>query len=189
MAFAYIYPPPLGYDLTYLSETFPEHHHGQLENARHKIGHAMHEFFLGQDSASHKPRADVRETLKKYYLDIELPGLNTTEGLSLKWFNRRTLILSAKVERPELKDEEIADASAEHSTEDAKGQSKPENPIHILKSERQIGQYFRMFEFSADVDHESMKSKLQNGLLRIELDKKPHEHVQPKEVKVEHIDS
>jgi HSP20 family molecular chaperone IbpA len=187
MSFTYIYPPPLGYPLTYLGETFPEHH-APLEHTRQKVGHAVHDFFVGHGPGSHTPRADVRETMRRYYIDIELPGLNTTEGLNLKWFNRRTLIISTKIERPELKDEEPHEPTAPSTeeSEDTKEQPKPENPVHILKSERQTGQFFRMFEFSADVDHDSMELKLQYGLLRIMLAKKPHEQVQHKQITVEH---
>jgi len=180
MAFFDIYSPPLGYPFTYLAETFPEHH-WPAEHTRHKIGHAMHNLFVGDGTDSHGPRTEIRETLGKYYLDIELPGLTTKEKLDIKWSNRRTLTIRTTIDRPDIREEDIPDhgqLSLKESERNTENQSKPENSIHILKSERQIGPFLRTFLFSVDVDHETMEVKLQHGLLRIIVTKSPHEQVQ-----------
>src|SRR5947209_7532296 len=96
------------YQVTYVDETFPAHH-WPFEHMRHAARHAMHDIlnpYVGEYAYS--PRTDIHETVKKFYIDIELPGLRSKEDLNLTWTNTNTLLLRANIHRSEIHpDEEV----------------------------------------------------------------------------------
>ena len=182
MAMYYIYNRP-PYDTTVVSQTFPEHHF-PLEHTRHKVGHAISDFFSPFDGPHFlTPRADIRETAKKFYIDIELPGVSSKDKVGVKWTNDMTLLVDVIIKRPEINEDQ------EELSEADKEARKGQNAVHLLSHGRQIGQLVRSFYFSVEVEHETMEAKLAYGLLSIVVEKKPHEQKKAKTVEVEHLDS
>ena len=100
MEFYYNYPPAPPYAVTYLHNSFPEHHH-LFEHTRQRIGAA---YGHSHQNDIYNPHIDVRETEEKYYIDIELPGLQSKEALSLTWINGRTLLMPATISRPQIEE-------------------------------------------------------------------------------------
>jgi len=176
----YFYPPPLWNPNTLVNETYPERHF-PLEDARHTLGHTIHDFFIDPDGATYTPRADIRETPQKYYIDVEFPGLGSAADLLIRWSNPRVIVISGNIRR-NLIPEDKQLAAAPDTDDDANTQHlrKKDNLVHYLKRERHIGKSIRAFEFVAEVDHDSLMVKLQHGLLKISIDKKPHEEIKNK---------
>jgi HSP20 family molecular chaperone IbpA len=168
------------YQVTYIDETFPDHHL-PFEHMRHAVGHAMHNMlnpYIGE--FTHSPRTDVRETVAKFYIDVELAGLRSKDDLTLTWTNANTLLLKATIHRPEIEPDK-------ESAEPVDEKEAPKRAVvHALVKERYVGKVARSFSFFVDVNAETMKARLLNGVLHIILEKMPHEQVQPKAVEVEH---
>ncbi|KAF2098685.1 HSP20-like chaperone [Rhizodiscina lignyota] len=171
----YYAPPP--YTITSVHKSFPEHHHA-LEHARHSLAHGIHNAFTPPNQIP-APRADIRETLHNYYVDVELPGVQSQEHLKVKWLSGSTLIVEATKERSEIK--EAPEAGAE-----APKEGEPETAVHQLVREREIGTLVRAFEFPVAVDREKLKAKLSSGLLSLVVPKAEEAKVEHKDVEVDH---
>lgn len=171
----YYYPPTYyfsqpPYNLTHLSRTFPEHHL-PFEHTWQSISHGLHNA-LAVNEQFPSMKADVRETLHNYYIDVEIPGIESQEHLKLKWTNASTLLVEATKERkmiPETADEK--------------------NPVHQLVSERHVGCLIRALDFPVPVNREGLTAKLQYGLLSVVVPKAEDAKVQHVEVPVEHTGS
>jgi HSP20 family protein len=187
MAYIYLYPPER-YTTTSVNRTFPEHH-WPLENTRHKVGDAFHDFFRPYEQDIRTPHTDIRETVKKYYMEIELPGLNSKADYSLKWTGSRTLLVQAEIKRPEVEEELALPPSESPVSPESDPQQKPIHTVHFLTRERRIGTYARAFYFYADVDHDLLEAKLQHGILHIAVPKKEAEQKEAKHVEVKHGES
>jgi HSP20 family molecular chaperone IbpA len=178
------YPPEMLYT-TFIHKSFPEHHY-PLEQARHRLGSLIKSIYEEQPYAV--PKADVRETTKAFFIDVELPGLEATEKLKLTWTNSRTLLVEVDLMRPPLPAAEVppADKGAEEGNElteanvssrnkNEKDTSKPTSDdsqkVHIVVRERWQGLVERAFSFPVDVEHDALKAVLRWGLLRIEIPK------------------
>jgi HSP20 family molecular chaperone IbpA len=202
MALPYIYNSP-PYNTTFVHETFPTHHF-PFDNSLHKIshtighnvGHAIKEYISPYgDNNMLTPLADVRETTKAFYVDIELPGLSSKDQLVVKWINAMTLHVNATIQRPKIEEdkrEEVVGVEAAESVEG--GTTKPtagvprDDAVHILIHDRRVGQFVRSFYFFVEVEQETMETMFSNGLLRIVVQKKPHEQKEVKSVHVDHLD-
>jgi HSP20 family molecular chaperone IbpA len=183
----YPYPPTPLYDTADLKQTFPSHH-GLTENMRNRINALLH---LNPDGEMHTPRADVRETQQKYYIDIELPGIPGKDGVTLVWTNRKTLFVKASVSRPHIPEPpepttvrddshvKKVESKEEHQKEDA-----PTGFSHLIVRERMIGLFERAFHFPTDMDHESLTATLESGVLQIIITKQEHEQVVGKKIEV-----
>lgn len=149
----------------------------------------------------HTPRSDIRETEHAFYIDVELPGVDSKEHLKLEWTSRRTLFLEARIRRSNttIEGAEIAQdvtSSAEDKADENglyKLRSEAElqaesskHAVHLTAAERKVGLLSRAFDFPVDVDRDAMKAKIQYGVLRIEVQKKESEKVEKKTVDVEH---
>jgi HSP20 family molecular chaperone IbpA len=200
----YYYPPELDHD-THLPKTFPEHH-WPLEHTRHTIAHGLHG--LIKDSIP-QPRADVRETLKNYYIDVELSGVDSKSHIKLKWLNSRTLYLEVLKEARKITETEDIDSAlpshpsdgttdikeadgsaaddAKTATENKEAEKKAptELAVHGLVKERDIGYVKRAFSFPVDVNIDGMVAKLHHGVLEITL-AKANPAVKHHETVVEH---
>lgn len=219
MAFYYGYPYPPEYApepwrTTYIPRHYPEKHY-PLEHFRHMVGHTLsnvadgfvHPF--GTEQPIHTPRIDIRESKSKYYIDIELPGLEVKENLTIKWLNARTLLLETKMERPKIEEDEptgeqtngnaaAAEPSSEVITQSNKNRKDDSNidendhtkgkDTALTVHERHIGGLARAFSFPTEVSHEQLEANLHAGLLRMKVPKKEINEVMPehKEVKVKH---
>jgi HSP20 family molecular chaperone IbpA len=199
MAFNPYYPRAAPYPEITIHETFPEHHL-PLDQTGHKIGHAIKGWFAGVEGTGpmRTLHADIRETQQKFYVDVELPGLQKKD-LSVKWVNDATLLVTADIQRPnieEVKEKQDDVAAGVHSTDQEKSNNGSigiaadhHGPIHLLSHGRHLGRCASSFFFTADIDHDTMEANLKDGLLRIQVNKKPHAQKPAREVEVKHHDT
>lgn len=108
------------------------------------------------------PAVDAREDDKGYLVEVELPGL-TEKDIKLE-IKDGVLSLSTAVKTEEGSEESVVGK--------------------WLRRERREFSFARSFELPDDVDAEKVSAKLRDGLLRIELPKKPTEAPKVIEVKV-----
>jgi len=186
MALVYMYSPP-PFQTTYIDPTFPERHF-PFEHTRHRIGSAISEInpFAGEKIEHiYTPHSDIRETAKKFYIDVELPGLTPKDNLEVRWIdNEKAIIVDATIKRPEIVEEESGEAVKAQPGE-AKKDATEENPVHVLTHERRVGRFVRSFDFGGEVNHETMDVRISNGLLRIILEKAPRKEKKAKTVEVQ----
>jgi len=108
-------------------------------------------------TASFVPAVDIYEDEKKVVLKLEVPGIQ----------------------------EKDLDVSVENNTLTVKGERKfasEEKEENFHRIERRYGSFYRAFTLPQTVDTESIDAKYENGVLKIELKKKPE--AQPKQIKV-----
>jgi HSP20 family protein len=108
-------------------------------------------------TASFVPPVDIYEDEKKVLLKLEVPGL----------------------------EEKDLDVSVENNTLTVKGErkfEKEEKEENFHRIERRYGSFFRAFTLPSTVDTEHVKADYHNGILKLELGKKPE--AQPKQIKV-----
>jgi len=108
-------------------------------------------------AASFVPAVDIYEDEKKVLLKLEVPGIEQKD-------------LDVRVENHTLT------VKGERKFE---GEEKEEN-FHRI--ERRYGSFFRAFTLPTTVDTENVKADYQNGVLKLELVKKPE--AQPRQIKV-----
>ncbi|KAK5942164.1 hypothetical protein PMZ80_006119 [Knufia obscura] len=195
--YGYFYPPyyvPEPWRTTYVQQHYPERHY-PLEHFRHGLANAVsplvHPF--GHDPRVHSPLADIRETKDAYYIEIELPGVDSKDNLEIKWTSGRTLLMQTKVTRPkiEVAAGDASDKKDQDKNEDSKGDAGENKAIALTLHERRIGPFARAFSFPTKVNHENLEAILRAGLLRIKVMKKEVEDVHPdhKNVEVTHADA
>lgn len=195
MSFVFVYPQDSQYVTTPLNTTFPQTH-WPLQDTIHKVGHAVHGIVHPHDAPDIRtPSADVRETVKNYYIDVELPGVGSKDELSLTWTSGRTLLVEATIKRPEIpEDVEVKKVVTPSVSERAEAAVFPEKhhhtdrPVHFLARERRFGQYGRAFHIPYDIDHDKIQTSMKSGLLRIVVPKPEIAHKEPKKVEVKHED-
>jgi HSP20 family protein len=108
-------------------------------------------------TASFVPAVDVYEDEKKVLLKLEVPGI----------------------------EEKDLDVRVENHTLTVKGERKfesEEKEENFHRIERRYGSFFRAFTLPTSVDTENVQAHYQNGVLKLELAKKPE--AQPKQIKV-----
>ncbi|KIW67290.1 hypothetical protein PV04_06555 [Phialophora macrospora] len=96
------------YPKIHIPHTYPEkgHHLHHISTIPY-MAHNLYSKFHDKDLDAHQPKTDVRETVKNFYLEVELPGVKEHTELRLRWTNSRTLLLTSKTTRPEIPDEEL----------------------------------------------------------------------------------
>jgi HSP20 family protein len=108
-------------------------------------------------TASFVPAVDVYEDDKKVVLKLEVPGI----------------------------EEKDLDVRVENHTLTVKGErkfEKEEKEENFHRIERRYGSFYRAFSLPSTVDTENVDAKYENGVLKLELKKKPE--AQPKQIKV-----
>jgi HSP20 family protein len=108
-------------------------------------------------TASFIPAVDVYEDEKKVVLKLEVPGI----------------------------EEKDLDVRVENHTLTVKGERKfsgEEKEENFHRIERRYGSFYRSFTLPSTVDTENVDAKYENGVLKLELKKKPE--AQPKQIKV-----
>ncbi len=108
-------------------------------------------------AASFAPPVDIYEDEKKVVLKLEVPGV----------------------------DEKDLDVHVENHTLTVKGErkmEKEEKEENFHRIERRYGSFFRAFTLPSTVDAENIKAEYRNGVLKLDLAKKPE--AQPKQIKV-----
>lgn len=196
----FFYPDIEPYPTTYVSHTYPEKGHHLHHLPLPYMAHKLHRTFHDKDLDVHQPKADVRETLKSFYLEVELPGIRDKSELHLRWTSMRTLLITSRTARPEIPEEELAEVTIikpaqptpepkQEVEEDTKVSSETPNKTssthstvkkepHITVHERQIGEILRAFSFPVDVDRDNTHAKLDAGLLRVVIPKVEHEQIE-----------
>lgn len=103
------YPDIDPYPTTYVSHTYPEKGHHLHHVPLPYMAHKAHKVFHDKDQDVHQPKSDVRETLKNFYIEVELAGIKDKAELHLRWTSMRTLLISSKILRPEIPEEEFTE--------------------------------------------------------------------------------
>jgi HSP20 family protein len=105
------------------------------------------------------PAVDVKEEDKRYLMEVELPGL-TDKNIELK-VEDNVLTLSSKKE-----------------------ESKEEKKNGYLLRERRSAEFCRTFVLPRDADRAEVKAEFKNGLLVVDIPKKPESQPRKIDVKV-----
>jgi HSP20 family protein len=103
------------------------------------------------------PAVDVKEEEKRYVMEVELPGL-TDKDIELK-VEDSILTLSSKKE-----------------------ESKEEKKNGYLLRERRSAEFCRTFVLPQDAERAEVKAEFKNGLLLVDIPKKPE--AQPRKIDV-----
>ncbi|KAF1345793.1 hypothetical protein BDV97DRAFT_28385 [Delphinella strobiligena] len=138
------------------------------------------------------PLFDVRETSEAYFLEGEFHGVSTTEDIKVEWTGPRTISIEANVSRVDLETEwgietepktrapeeengrpaEPKRTASGKSRKDQKARLKDRSAVRQWTCERHVGHYLRTFTFPHDVEQESVKARLSQGLLKMMILKK-----------------
>jgi len=105
------------------------------------------------------PATDIYETSENYTLTMEMPGVSK-ENLEVTLENNE-LEISGKLDK--------ADAEEKNGRE-------------LKYSEYRLGNYYRKFKVGNDINAESVKAELDNGILTVILNKS--ERVKPKRIPI-----
>jgi HSP20 family molecular chaperone IbpA len=113
---------------------------------------------------------------------VELPGIDATEDPKLTWTNSRTLLIEAKIKpsQGQTHHPRTEEVENEHNKTDQ------DQPVHVLVKERPTGTLARAFDFSVDVNHDTMTATMKNGLLALVLEKGSEEQAKRTEIQVQH---
>jgi len=98
------------------------------------------------------PVIDVRETRDSYFIEAELPGINE-KNVTLE-VKDRTLTLAT-----------LSEASKDEADSADKGR--------FIRKERREFRFTRAFDLPEDIDLEKIEAKYKDGLLTIQLPRKP----------------
>ena len=146
-----------------------------------------------QSSQTFSPRFDVREVNDTYLLDGEVPGISQSD-VEIEFSDSNTLVVkghsrrdyenvvprtakssdqatSPKSYQPTVEDED--DEGNQSSAVDSAKSSTKEVSKKYWVSERQVGQFYRMFTFPVRVNQDDVKANLKNGILSIIVPKAP----------------
>ena len=128
-----------------------------LQNRVNNLFREMNDGDSPLTTASFVPAVDVYEDSKKVVLKLEVPGI----------------------------DEKDLDIRVENNTLTVKGErkfEKEEKEENFHRIERRYGTFYRAFTLPSTVDTEHVQANYENGILKLELSKKPE--AQPKQIKV-----
>lgn len=191
---AALYPQPYAYYETPCE--IVDHPHERLH---------QHNTFLGvisrkkpdQKTYPNHPDVDFSDAISHYTVEVELPGIQDVNRISLTWTSWKTLVLTGSSFRDWQSDissqpddgkknsgtpEMTTSANKDYrddKDETAKGSSvtdseQKDGPPYLLIGERRIGTFRREFHFPVSVEVEKVEASLKAGLLRIIVPKKSH---------------
>jgi len=144
------------------------------------------------------PKFDVKELENGYELHGELAGIEQKD-VEIEFTDSQTINIRGKVEREYHQgDKSLIEGSGEQkkieshqpTVEDEDSNNKKETIVQQSKngnqaeqhkkakywvSERQVGSFSRVFNFSQPLDHDGVKASMKNGLLSIFVPKKKAE--------------
>ena len=127
---------------------------------QHRVNSLLHDFNEGESqltTAAFAPAVDIYEDSDKVTLKLEVPGI----------------------------DEKDLDVRVENHTLTVKGErkfEKDEKEENFHRIARRYGSFYRSFTLPNTVDTENIAASYTNGVLKLELSKKPE--AQPKQIKV-----
>jgi HSP20 family molecular chaperone IbpA len=139
---------------------FSEHH------LRDSSSHSKHYDDL-QDRRIH-PFVDMWETKTDYFADIDMPGVENKDCITVQWTTPRTILIETTISRPRV---ESWDTTTD-STKPEAGDKGDEEVLNWITSERRIGKAVRILFFPTDVDMAALRAKLVAGVLRIKVPKR-----------------
>ena len=128
-----------------------------LQNRVNSLFREMNEGDSPLTTASFVPAVDIYEDSRKVVLKLELPGI----------------------------EEKDLDIRVENNTLTVKGErkfEKEEKEENFHRIERRYGSFYRAFTLPSTVDAEHVGATYTNGVLKLELNKKPE--AQPKQIKI-----
>ena len=128
-----------------------------LQNRVNSLFREMNDGDSPLTTASFVPAVDIYEDTKKVVLKLEVPGL----------------------------EEKDLDVRVENNTLTVKGErkfEKEEKEENFHRIERRYGSFYRAFTLPPTLDTEHVAATYTNGVLKLELSKKPE--AQPKQIKV-----
>jgi len=128
-----------------------------FDDVNHVLGRNWRAPARTQDNNGTPFAVDVREDEKAIWLTAELPGINADD-------------LSIRVE------DDVLQISGERRFEDE------ENRDSYHRIERYYGKFERSFTLPAYVNHGGIKAEYRDGVLKLQLPKKPE--TQPRQIKV-----
>jgi len=118
---------------------------------------SLDEFFGTGGLQTRIPNVDIKENENSYIIEAELPGL-TEKDVEVKIENRNLFISTVKEEK------------------------KEEKKDTYLIRERSSYSFSRNFILPEDADADSIKGTFKNGILTLEINKKPEK--KPKSIKI-----
>ncbi|OOF96924.1 hypothetical protein ASPCADRAFT_404234 [Aspergillus carbonarius ITEM 5010] len=145
---------------------------------------------------SFTPKFDVYEADDVYHLDGELPGVEPS-NIEIEFADPHTLIIKGRVEKndvpfprttaptsatklhqPTVEDEDEIEGKEPAGSSDNRSapwvaQKQPEPTCKYWISERQTGEFHRMFTFPTRVHQDAVKANLTNGILSLLVPKEP----------------
>ena len=134
---------------------------GILENALSQFDSYMDSFFRDNFISrpervyNRLPSVDVRETETAYVIEAELPGFEEKD-VEIR-LDGNTLTIESR--RENLKNDEAAVKAGEDG--------------NYLIRERRLSAFSRSFKLPENIDHEGINASFSNGILSMELAKKP----------------
>jgi HSP20 family molecular chaperone IbpA len=144
--------------------------------------HARHWGFHWPINNAHKldqvifyPDVDVRDYKTGYAIDMELPGLDDKRSVKVEWISKHDIVISGLLARPSLPaamSHGTANGLQTKTTEFATVSSKNDKPAPmLLVGERRAGNFCRKFHLPMEVDAANLRARLEDGLLKIRVDK------------------
>jgi HSP20 family molecular chaperone IbpA len=156
---------PLDYDLPIVDHIHALRHgiHWPLISS-HKLG-----------AETFHPDVDIRDYDTGYAIDVELPGLSDKRSIKVEWTSKHDITMSGSLTRPDVPTSTKHPDNNGHDTLSAgnpKGDiEKNELTPTLLVSERKTGHFCRKFHLPMEVDAANLRAKLENGLLKIRVEK------------------
>ncbi|MEC0124484.1 Hsp20/alpha crystallin family protein [Paenibacillus pabuli] len=106
-------------------------------------------------------RTDIREEENKYLVEAELPGI-AKEDIDIQVEGNELIIRAKRNETTEQKDD----------------------TNRIIRQERRSGEFIRRF-YVEHIDEENIKARLENGVLKLDIPKRPGEDHSRKRIQID----
>ncbi|MBC7537331.1 MAG: Hsp20/alpha crystallin family protein [Bacteriovorax sp.] len=119
------------------------------------------ELTMPQFESNFYPSVDIKEKDNKYLLDADLPGMNDAD-VTMDFHNNTLTIKGEKKSESETKDE------------------------GYVCVERSYGSFRRDIPFDDEIDQDSIKAELKNGVLHVELSKKEKGNDSHRKIQIKH---
>jgi HSP20 family molecular chaperone IbpA len=114
------------------------------------------------------PFVDMWETKTDYFADIEMPGIENKDSITVQWTTPRTILIEVIISRPRIEGWDTKVGGLESEA----GDKGDEGELNWIAHERRIGKVVRILLFPTDVDMVALRAQLVTGLLRIKVPKR-----------------
>lgn len=162
-------------------------------SSKSQLYHHNHPWNEGTLDYPNAPDVDVRETEECYIFDLEVPGVHDKKSITLSWNWPRTLVIEGRVPRVSVEapssikagekesendlvrvpshDEPPKTSNPHHCTCGANAQGDGKTQPRLLLAERRVGPWERHFNFPVDVHRKNVRAHLEDGVLRVWVEK------------------